>query len=475
MNDSNPTPETIEIETELVAYLDGELDHASAQRVERRLSEDPEFRRRLQQLQRAWDLLDQLPRVEASENFASTTVEMVALRAATDSDHSVGRWRRRRFVAWSLRAMGLAAAIVVGYLVVQVRQQAPERRFLRDLPVIENVDLYLNADDIEFVRQLQRESLFEQELPDATSLGPSRQAPRDPLAHLSPQELDELRRKRDAFELLSPDKQQWLRDLHHELDADPKSAELRETLQHYSAWSRTLPAGRRAELLSLPADERLVQVQQLLEQQRREQEQRMPRPVGRSLQGDDVKVLMAWLDELLTRHDSEIVNLVPPGFFRDRLQQTTDPQRRRATLLFTLSRRMGESGAPLDFPTEDDYQTLAQKLSPSARQELEALATRKEKGERVLEWARSQYMSQFQPLQPSRDELEKYFRDEISPNDRAWLEGLPPERFARELRRHYQMQQMRRAFDPQRLSPGKPVIPGGKGRPVKGPGGSTSP
>jgi len=84
-------------------------------------------------------------------------------------------------------------------------------------------------------------------------------------------------------------------------------------------------------------------------------------------------------------------------------------------------------------------------------------------------------MSQFQPLQPSRDELEKYFRDEISPNDRAWLEGLPPERFARELRRHYQMQQMRRAFDPQRLSPGKPVIPGGKGRPVRGPGGSTSP
>ena len=197
----------------------------------------------------------------------------------------------------------------------------------------------------------------------------------------------------------------------------------------------------------------------------------MPRPAGRSLQGDDAKVLMAWLDELLARHrTSDIMNLVPPGFFHDRLQQTTDPQRRRATLLFTLSRRMGESGEPLDFPTEDDYQTLAQKLSRSPRQELEALATRKEKGERVFESARSQYMSQFQPQQPSREELDKYFRDEISPNDRAWLEGLPPERFARELRRQTQMQQMRRAaFDPQRSSPGKPVIPGAKGRPRQRP------
>ena len=48
---------------QLVAYLDGELDAESSLQVERRLAEDAEFRRELRQLQRAWDMLDELPKV----------------------------------------------------------------------------------------------------------------------------------------------------------------------------------------------------------------------------------------------------------------------------------------------------------------------------------------------------------------------------------------------------------------------------
>lgn len=152
-------------EAELVAYLDGELDHVAAQRVERRLSDDPAFRRRLQQFQRAWDLLDQLPRVEATADFATTTVEMVAVRAAAESDAS--QHRRRRLIGYVAQAVCAVAAIVLGFLFVSARQQAPERRLLRDLPVIENVDNYLNVEDVEFVRQLARDHLFDQEPPDA--------------------------------------------------------------------------------------------------------------------------------------------------------------------------------------------------------------------------------------------------------------------------------------------------------------------
>ena len=65
----------------LVAYLDGELDAESSQQVERRLAEDPGYRHELKQMQRAWDLLDELPRAEVSETFTQTTVEMVALSA----------------------------------------------------------------------------------------------------------------------------------------------------------------------------------------------------------------------------------------------------------------------------------------------------------------------------------------------------------------------------------------------------------
>lgn len=474
MNQPQRSPETVEMETELVAYLDGELDHAAAQRVERRLSEDPEFRRRLQQLQRAWDLLDSLPRLEASKTFATTTVEMVAVKAAADSQQGVGQRRRQRFLGWAGKAAALAVAVLLGFVLVRQRLGAPERRFLADLPVIEHVDLYLNADDVEFLKQLRRAGLFDTDASDAafasTKSGDSIEQRRAYVAGLAPRELDELQRKREAFQQLAPETQQSLRVLHAAIQNDAQVDDLRHTLQQYSGWLRTLPAGRRAELLSLATDERVGQIRQLLEQQRREQEQRMPRLTGRSLKGDDAKVLAQWLDNIIAQHEEELSNLVPPGFFRDRFRQITDPQRRRASLLFTLARRMSEAGPPLDFPTDEDFEKLATQLSSPARSELEKLAARKERSELVLEWARSQYMSQFQPPQPSREELEKYFREEVSPNDRAWLEGLPPERFAQELRRHYQMHTMRRTFDPQRFGPGKPGGGGGPGRGNKGGG-----
>lgn len=169
MNQPQPARDADETRAELVAYLDGELDHAAARQVERRLSEDPDYRRQLQQLQRTWDLLDHLPRVEASSSFATTTIEMVALTAADDVGNLEQRSRRRRLGLWSLQGLSVLAAGLLGFLALRSAQQAPERQFLRDLPVIENVDLYLIADDIDFVRMLEREKLFEQETPDAAA------------------------------------------------------------------------------------------------------------------------------------------------------------------------------------------------------------------------------------------------------------------------------------------------------------------
>ena len=65
----------------LTAYLDGELDAADASEVERRLSAEPTWAAELQRLQRAWDLLDRLPRAEVGANFTHTTVEMIAVEA----------------------------------------------------------------------------------------------------------------------------------------------------------------------------------------------------------------------------------------------------------------------------------------------------------------------------------------------------------------------------------------------------------
>src|SRR5262249_44099703 len=66
----------------LVAYLDGELDSKAAESMATRLSLDPTLRAEADALQRAWDVLDILPRPQPSAAFATRTVSQVVPVAA---------------------------------------------------------------------------------------------------------------------------------------------------------------------------------------------------------------------------------------------------------------------------------------------------------------------------------------------------------------------------------------------------------
>src|SRR5262245_48765997 len=73
---------------ELTAYLDGELDEATAAAVEQRLRDDPGLRREAETLKRAWEMLAFRPQPEPSTDFAARTMSMavpipVAAPAAT--------------------------------------------------------------------------------------------------------------------------------------------------------------------------------------------------------------------------------------------------------------------------------------------------------------------------------------------------------------------------------------------------------
>jgi anti-sigma factor RsiW len=160
----NANDEAIE---QLVAYLDGELDAESTRQVERRLAEDVDYRRELKHLQRAWDLLDDLPRAEASETFTQTTVEMVALSAAADLETAQGDERRQHRWRWAIGVSGTLVAGLAGYLLISSYLSRPNSQLVRDLPVIENVDVYRVADSVEFLRQLDQAGLFNEEVDDA--------------------------------------------------------------------------------------------------------------------------------------------------------------------------------------------------------------------------------------------------------------------------------------------------------------------
>lgn len=153
-------------QAEMVSYLDGELDAQQVADVEKRLSEDHEYRLRLQQLQQAWDLLDELPRSRADDQFTRSTVEIVVVKAR-DEINQLGRlpaWRRQLpLLLGLLLVLGIT---FTGYLLSWRAATADNRRFLEDLPVIEQVGEYRQAESVEFLRLLVKEGLFETEHED---------------------------------------------------------------------------------------------------------------------------------------------------------------------------------------------------------------------------------------------------------------------------------------------------------------------
>lgn len=150
-------------EAALVAYLDGELDEDAARAIERRLSSEPQYQQRLRQLQRAWDLLDELPRAEATETFTRSTVEIVALNVEKELAASQGLVDRRRWTWRIVVPVALVGLLAVGFAVGKWLWPSPDRELIQDLRVVENVELYLQADSLDFLKQLEREQLFPEE------------------------------------------------------------------------------------------------------------------------------------------------------------------------------------------------------------------------------------------------------------------------------------------------------------------------
>lgn len=152
---------------ELVAYLDGELAADEQVRVERRLADDPAFRARLAQLQRAWDLLDALQRSEADDSFTRTTVQLVALKAEGDVKAQQTKARRRSGWLWAIGGAATTLSAIAGYLLLARSLDQPNRELVRDLPVIERIDEYRNAESVEFLRELHDQGLFAGEVNSA--------------------------------------------------------------------------------------------------------------------------------------------------------------------------------------------------------------------------------------------------------------------------------------------------------------------
>ena len=114
----------------------------------------------LQRLERAWVLLDRLPRATVNDAFTKTTIEMVAVEASAEADAVKTALPRRQRRQQLMGMSGVLAAALVGFVVGHWLWPSPNQELLDDLPVLQNFELFYQVDNIDFLRMLQSQDLF---------------------------------------------------------------------------------------------------------------------------------------------------------------------------------------------------------------------------------------------------------------------------------------------------------------------------
>lgn len=165
---SDNHPQSPSFTEKLVAYLDGELPEGDARDVEQSLASDPAMRAEVEKLNRAWDMLDLLDRPNASGEFSSRTLATLKVSGATTAlpneqsaapTVAIAVTKPSRFgvpplVAWSA---GLVAVTLLGFVVGRMTARPESDVWLDDLALIEQLDVYREIGDAQFLRDFQRE------------------------------------------------------------------------------------------------------------------------------------------------------------------------------------------------------------------------------------------------------------------------------------------------------------------------------
>lgn len=161
---SDPTKLVPDQRAELAAYLDGELDEAATQAMERVLAESPEARHEVDMLARTFSLLDVLPRPNASTGFSAKTLSSLKAERIAPRWSDRGWYRQaRRGAILACWVVGLSLAGATGYFAANRMGHDEDARLIRELPVIENLDAYSEVTSIEDVREMAKHGDFDEE------------------------------------------------------------------------------------------------------------------------------------------------------------------------------------------------------------------------------------------------------------------------------------------------------------------------
>jgi hypothetical protein len=269
------------------------------------------------------------------------------------------------------------------------------------------------------------------------------------IAAMSAEEKQELLRKQQRFAEQPPAEQERLRKLHQDLNGCPDKEQLQAVLERYYAWRATLSSAERAQLDDMPADQRIVQIRELMNKQ---EEQRFRKLVQANLLPEDRKAIFDWLTSFVDRHHESIIAALPAEY-RPREEYN---DRQRIALTWAMLRRWSQEETPkepgdakMPRPNAAEVQDLLKSLSPQAS---EAMKTVKDANVRIKvaqEWIRAAVISRNLPP-VSQEDLREFYVNQLNELDREKLESLAADERQQALQRMYFEHKFRRGGGPGR-------------------------
>ena len=139
----------------LVAYLDGELNEAETEQIEKLLASSAVARTDVEFLGSTYDLLDELPRPKASSDFTEKTLATVRLEDIqpdlTQSRLYKGTQKGLVLAGWSFVIL---VAGFLGYAATRYWMPQEHDILVQDLETIEHLDEYTEIGSLEFLERL---------------------------------------------------------------------------------------------------------------------------------------------------------------------------------------------------------------------------------------------------------------------------------------------------------------------------------
>jgi anti-sigma-K factor RskA len=145
----------------LAAYIDGELTENESRAIATKLSLSPTARREVESLKKTWELLEFLPRPNASLIFSErtlTSVRSLETRAGL-WDQTAGTWFAQA-TKLAVCAVVAVAALGLGFTLTRWVWPDPLDRLVRDLSLAEHLDEYKEVGSFEFLEELAKSKEF---------------------------------------------------------------------------------------------------------------------------------------------------------------------------------------------------------------------------------------------------------------------------------------------------------------------------